>query len=84
MTTREELHELVDRLPEADVEAALKLLGRVPPRGSRLVQLLADAPVDDEPESVEEKAGAAEARRELKEGKWDDSETIRADLADRA
>ena len=53
MTSREELHKLVDHIPEADVAAARKILrSLVDP-----VELaLLAAPLDDEPESDAELA----------------------------
>jgi hypothetical protein len=53
MTSREDLHKLVDQIPEADVAAARKILrSLVDP-----VELaLLAAPMDDEPDSEEERA----------------------------
>ncbi len=58
MTSREELHKLVDHLPEADVSAARKILrALVDP-----VELaLLTAPPDDEPESEAERAAVEKA-----------------------
>lgn len=58
MTSREELHKLVDHIPEADVAAARKILrSLVDP-----VELaLLAAPPDDEPESEEELAQVEKA-----------------------
>ncbi len=58
MTSREELHKLVDHIPESDVAAARKILrSLVDP-----VELaLATAPLDDEPETEEELAGVEKA-----------------------
>jgi len=51
MTSREELHKLVDHIPEADVAAARKILRSL----LDPVELsLLTAPPDDEPESEEE------------------------------
>jgi hypothetical protein len=62
MTTKAELHELVDALPDrATDEAALQL------------RALA-VPLDDEPETDEERAAVAEARAALERGEglsWD-------------
>jgi len=58
MTSREELHKLVDHIPEADVAAARKILrSLVDP-----VELsLLAAPLDDEPETDEERAAVEKA-----------------------
>lgn len=58
MTSREELHKLVDHIPEADVAAARKILrSLVDP-----VELaLLTAPLDDEPETEEELAEVEKA-----------------------
>jgi len=58
MTSREELHKLVDHIPESDVAAARKILrSLVDP-----VELaLATAPLDDEPETEEELAEVEKA-----------------------
>jgi hypothetical protein len=58
MTSREELHKLVDHIPEADVAAARKILcSLVDP-----VELsLATAPPDDEPETEAEREAVEKA-----------------------
>jgi hypothetical protein len=68
MTTAEartKLHDLVESLPSEDVPTALRILetlrsGPVP---------LSEIPIDDEPETEEEREAVAEARREIEEGK---------------
>jgi len=65
MTSREELHKLVDHIPEADVGAARKILrSLVAPVA---LSLLTAAP-DDEPETEEERAEVEAARRETGAG----------------
>ena len=61
MTVREELHKIVDHIPDADVATARKFLrSLVDP-----VELsLWSAPVDDEPESEQEREAVERARRE--------------------
>jgi hypothetical protein len=58
MNGREELHKLVDRIPEAEVDAARKVLrSLVDP-----VELsLSTAPPDDEPETEEERQAVEQA-----------------------
>ena len=63
MSDREHAHELIDRLPETQISALVGLLGTiVDPVGAAL----RNAPVDDEPESDDEKQSVAEARDWLK------------------
>jgi len=63
VSDREHAHELIDRLPETQISALVGLLGTiVDPVGAAL----RNAPVDDEPESDDEKQSVAEARDWLK------------------
>ncbi|MGC9946099.1 MAG: hypothetical protein ABSF64_06980 [Bryobacteraceae bacterium] len=56
---RQNAHELIDRLPETQLSALVGLLETIiDPVGVAL----RNAPVDDEPETEEEKQGVAEAR----------------------
>ena len=61
MTTREELHKLIDHIPEGDVAAARKILrSLVDP-----VELsLLTAPPDDEPESEQERQAVEDALKD--------------------
>ena len=63
MTIKDELHELVDQLDE---EAAREALARL--QDLRLPRVLREAPIDDEPETEEERAAVAEAREALARG----------------
>lgn len=58
MTSREELHKLVDHIPDADIAAARKILrSLVDP-----VELsLLTAPLDDEPETEQERQAVKKA-----------------------
>ncbi|HTA66953.1 MAG TPA: hypothetical protein VK776_01695 [Bryobacteraceae bacterium] len=58
MTSREELHKLVDHIPDADIAAARKILrSLVDP-----VELsLLTAPLDDEPETEQEREAVEKA-----------------------
>ena len=58
MTAREELHKLVDHIPETDVSAARKILRSLvdPVELSLLL-----APPDDEPETEEERQAVEQA-----------------------
>ena len=61
MSIREELHKIVDHIPETDVATAHKFLrSLVDP-----IELsLLGSPVDDEPETKEEREAVERARRE--------------------
>jgi hypothetical protein len=69
-TLRDELHELVDRLSETNLAPArdrLRELVDAQPRPS-LDEILAKAPIDDEPLTDDEIAGLEEARQEVAAG----------------
>jgi hypothetical protein len=59
--TKAELHELVDRLPDASVDAAAVLLQRAQ---DPVIAKLLSAPDDDEPETDAERAAVDEALRD--------------------
>jgi hypothetical protein len=63
VTTKADLHELVDRLPEGEVDAAARLL-----TDPFLLSLLS-TPEGEVPLSPEEIAGLLEAKHELEQGK---------------
>jgi|SRR5579872_5882009 len=65
MTSREELHRLVDHIPEADVAAARKILRAL---ADPVWQSLVTAPLDDEPETDQERAEVEAARKETGPG----------------
>ena len=60
---RQQAHELIDRLPEAQLSALVGLLETIV---DPVAAALRNAPVDDEPETDDEKQAAAEARDWLK------------------
>ena len=64
MTVKDDLHHLVDELDEAAARDALVLL-----QDLRLPRVLRDAPIDDEPETVEERQLVEEARQDLAAGR---------------
>ena len=72
MTTAEartKLHDLVESLPSDDVTTALRLLEGLNSTSDPIPLAFRDIPFDDEPETEEERAAVAEARREIEEGK---------------
>lgn len=67
MLTRDQLHHLIDELPESEIDTAGRFLQA---RTDPLLRALMDAPPDDEPETEEERAAVAEARSEIARGEW--------------
>ena len=57
--TREQAHQLIDRLPETELSALVGLLETIV---DPVAAALRNAPVDDEPETGDEKQEVAEAR----------------------
>lgn len=62
MSEREHAHQLIDRLPDAQVSALVGLLETIVDPGAAALR---NAPVDDELESEAEKRAVAEARNGL-------------------
>ncbi len=72
MTTAEartKLHDLIESLPSEDVPTALRVLEALNSSSDPVPLSLRDIPFDDEPETEEERAAVAEARREIEEGR---------------
>ena len=66
---KEDLHELVEALPENEVLAARRYLEFLSERGEDPVRRALDnAPEDDEPETAEEAAAVDEARAAIARG----------------
>ena len=63
LTEKQHAHELIDRLPPAQVTALVGLLESI---SDPVSAALRNAPLDDEPESDEEKQAVAEASQWLK------------------
>ena len=59
MSDREHAHQFIERLPETQLSALVGLLETIV---DPVTSALRNAPVDDEPESEEEKQAVAEAR----------------------
>lgn len=62
MTTREMLHEIVDKLPESELITAARILIALEQPADSLQILLANAPPDDEPDDDDFDGGLTEAR----------------------
>lgn len=61
---REHAHELIDRLPETQLSALVGLLETIV---DPVATALRNAPIDDEPETDEEKRQVGEARQWLRQ-----------------
>jgi hypothetical protein len=69
MATRQELHDLVDEIPEQGLDEARRYLQALKEaNGDPFLAQLLLAPEDDEPTTPEEDAGAAEAWQEYLRG----------------
>lgn len=81
MTIREELHHIVDDLPDSELATAKRFLVylSVTSRDALLCTLL-DAPEDDEPETPEEAEGMAEAYEDVRAGRLVSHEEARRRL----
>jgi len=81
VTVKEQLHLLVDELPDSELAAARKLLEQL--RASDddpVLCTLLDAPVDDEPEIDEEWHAVQEGRADLAAGRVVSHEEIKREL----
>jgi hypothetical protein len=66
MTVKEQLHQAVEAMTEDEASAALRTLADA--SGDPVAWMLAHAPLDDEPETEEERNAVAEAKRERAAG----------------
>jgi hypothetical protein len=80
MTAKEKLHRVVERLSEPEAEQTLDYIERQQ-RRDPLVELLDNAPADDEPTTAEEEEGVQEARAEYGRGEVFTAEEIRREIA---
>jgi hypothetical protein len=68
MSSRSDLHRLIDELPEPALPAAERSLAAVAAQEAALPPFLRAAPIDDEPETEAERAAVAEARETIAAG----------------
>ena len=81
MSIKEDVHRIIDELPESDLEKLLRHLEMVQAaRRDPFIQMLMDAPLNDKPTTPEEDAGAAEARQEIERGEGKTLNEVRAAL----
>jgi hypothetical protein len=80
MPTRDTLHRLIDDLPESELAAAERFLNYLRVTADPVPRPLLDAPLEDEPETEEERRLVQEARDELAQGKVRTLEAVRREL----
>ena len=78
--TREDLHKLVDRLPECEWEVSYWVLLAHLKEHDPLLWRLMTAPEDDEKETEEERLAVAEAEEDIKAGNWITQEELESRL----
>lgn len=81
MTVRDEIHGLIDALPEDELPAVGRFLRSVAPeREDALGEFLAAAPEDDESSTPDQEAAAEVAREALRRGERATIEEVRRKL----
>lgn len=80
MVTKEQIHHLVDQIAEDDLPAVARYLEYLRDGGDPLLRALANAPIDDEPETPEEAAAVAEAKAAMARGEFVMLDDIRDEL----
>jgi hypothetical protein len=80
MPTRDTLHRLIDELPESELGAAERFLHYLHATAAPVLRTLLEAPLDDEPETEDERQAAQEARDELARGEVRTLEEVRREL----
>jgi hypothetical protein len=78
MASKDELHHLIDKLPEGEVQAAQRFLEYL--CDDPLIRMLREAPEDDEPTTAEDDQAAEEGWRAYKAGKGRPWEDVRGEL----
>ena len=74
--TRADLHRLVDQLPDAAIASVARYLRRRAGTSLDLDAVLADAPLDDEPLTDDDRAAIARTRRAIAAGTLVDDEVV--------
>ena len=80
MTTKEELHRLVEELPKNELPAARRYLEYLRNMGDPLLRALMEAPLDDELETDAERAAVQEAWEAITRGEVVSDEELRIEL----
>jgi len=77
MPMRDTLHRLVDEIPESELAVAERFLNYLRATADPVLRALLEAPLDDEPETDEERRAVHEAREELARGEVRTLEVLR-------
>jgi hypothetical protein len=81
MTTKDDIHRLIDELPESNLPDALRLLeGLRCGDDDPVLKALLLAPLDDEPETDEERLAVEEAMEDLRQGRVVSMEEIKREF----
>ena len=82
MTTKERIHQLVEDLPESELETAKRVLEALSALSlsNPVVEALANAPVDDESVSDEEAQSIEEGERDIEAGQVVSVDQVRTRL----
>ena len=80
-SVRQQLHTLVDELPESELYTAKRFLGYLHDTSDPVLQALLQAPEDDEPETPEEAAAVQEAWEAYRRGEARPWGEVRQELA---
>ncbi len=84
VVTKQDLHQLIDEIPEAEHQAAAKYLGRLRDLANDPVyQTFMNAPIDDEPLTEADIAAIEAAEAEIARGASYSLEDIQKDIAER-
>jgi hypothetical protein len=78
--TREDLHELIDRLPDSEIPKIAQVLELLQADFDPLARLLRDAPEDDEPLTNEEETELRESEEEYRRGEFVRMEDLAREL----
>lgn len=79
-TRRDDLHRLVDELPEGELHSARRFLEFLRGTGGHIPRSLLEAPEDDEPTTEEEDKSAEEAWQEYLRGEGISAEEAKREL----
>lgn len=81
MTTKQDLHHMVDDLPQSVVEVAARFLDQLRrDEEAGLPPVLRDAPWDNEPVDPDEEEGTREALADMKAGRVISNDELRREL----
>jgi hypothetical protein len=80
MSAGDSLHRLINELPESELAAAARFLHYLRATADPVLRALLEAPLDDEPETEEERRAVHEAREELARGEVRPLEEVRREL----